>query len=79
MTLPADKYQEAFKNPTETAKNTHNTEYLGVRQLEGVTWLYIYDCSSLHGRRKRTNYGSIERACLALTNSGGCKILAFAL
>ena len=28
MTLPADKYQEAFKNPTETAKNTHNTEYL---------------------------------------------------
>ena len=24
----ADKYQEAFKNPTETAKNIHNIIYL---------------------------------------------------
>ena len=26
--------------------------------------------------RKINNYGSVERACLTLTNSGGCKILA---
>ena len=27
-TLPAEKYQESFKNPTESAKNIQNSGYL---------------------------------------------------
>ena len=47
--------------------------------MEGVTWLYIYDHSSVHGWRKITDYGSIERACIILTNIGGSKNLGIVL